>query len=378
MTFFNEQKEQSEIKSQIVAKYFWAWAMVILGAQKRRNQKGEVAYIDLFAGPGRYEDGAASTPLKILEMAIKEPKLRDTLLTVFNDKDSKHTSKLREEIAKVPGIETLKHAPDLHTEEIGSNVVKEFEEANLIPTLMFVDPWGYKGLSLRLINSVLRHWACECIFFFNYNRINMGIGNDSVKHHIDALFGEERGQRVRQMIEGLSPDDRELMLVEQICEALEELGGKYVLPFTFKNEKGTRTKHHLIFVSKNHLGYTIMKQVMANESSSKVQGVASFEYNPADDKFPRLFDLNQPLDELGDMLMKAFAGQTIKMADVFVDHDYGYPYKYIRKNYKTVLNQLEDAGKITGDPPINRRRIQNGERTCADKTVFTFPPAKGS
>ena len=57
---------------------------------------------------------------------------------------------------------------------------------------MFVDPWGYKGLSLRLINSVLKDWACECIFFFNYNRINMGLGNDAVKEHMDALFGEER------------------------------------------------------------------------------------------------------------------------------------------------------------------------------------------
>src|SRR5574341_704918 len=29
--------------------------------------------------------------------------------------------------------------------------VKKFEEMHLVPTLFFIDPWGYKGLSLRLI-----------------------------------------------------------------------------------------------------------------------------------------------------------------------------------------------------------------------------------
>ena len=55
-----------------------------------------------------------------------------------------------------------------------------------------MDPWGYKGLSLRLINSVLRNWGSDCIIFFNYNRINMGLNNEFVREHMDALFGAER------------------------------------------------------------------------------------------------------------------------------------------------------------------------------------------
>jgi hypothetical protein len=35
-------------------------------------------------------------------------------------------------------------------------------------------------------------WGCDAIFFFNYNRINMGIANDSVREHMQALFGEEQ------------------------------------------------------------------------------------------------------------------------------------------------------------------------------------------
>ena len=37
MSFFNEQKEQSLVKSTIVAKYFSVWAKVIINTQKRHR-----------------------------------------------------------------------------------------------------------------------------------------------------------------------------------------------------------------------------------------------------------------------------------------------------------------------------------------------------
>ena len=57
--------------------------------------------------------------------------------------------------------------------------------------------------------------------------------------------------RLREKLKLLKPEQRELTIVEEICEALVEMGGKYVLPFRFKNDKGSRTSHHLIFVSKH-------------------------------------------------------------------------------------------------------------------------------
>ena len=91
------------------------------------------------------------------------------------------TSSLVEEINKLEGIDSLQFKPEIYTEEVGTEIVKMFSENTLIPTLMFVNPWGYKGLSLKLINSVLKDWACECLFFFNYNRINAGLSNPAVK-----------------------------------------------------------------------------------------------------------------------------------------------------------------------------------------------------
>ena len=91
--FFDEQFEQSKVKSAIVSKYFLAWARVISGYLKDKQDK-RLAYVDLFAGPGRYESGAKSTPVFILETAVAEPLLRDNLVTMFNDGDTKNTSSL--------------------------------------------------------------------------------------------------------------------------------------------------------------------------------------------------------------------------------------------------------------------------------------------
>ncbi len=383
-SFFDEQTEQSEIKTAIVSKYFIEWARVITGFLKKKRDR-RIAYIDLFAGPGRYrEDGVKSTPLYILEMATREPILRDNLVTIFNDKDPQNTSSLLAEIEAIPGIGSLKYKPDVRTNEVGQEIVEMFERMNLVPTLFFVDPWGYKGLSLRLINSVLKNWACECIFFFNYNRISMGLPNDAVDAHMNALFGEDRADKLRAKIKGQMSYLREMNIVEEICEALVEMGGKYVLPFRFKDKAGSRTSHHLIFVSKNPLGYKIMKHVMANESSLTEQGVASFEYNPATVQQPLLFGLLRSLDELEGLLLEEFAGRTISMVDIFNEHNllgpnsrHNYMLPYTDKNYKDVLTTMEQAGKITANPSYSQRPKRKGAITCADATMFTFPKLKG-
>jgi len=355
--FFDEQLEQSLVKSTIVSKYFDVWSKVIIQTQKnfpKYSQK--VAYIDLFAGPGRYKDGTTSTPVKILTTAINDPDLKDRLVCIFNDKDGLNSKELEKAIADIPYINTMKFAPDVWNQEVGDQIVKKFETISLIPTLFFVDPWGYKGLSLRLVNSVVKDWGCDAIFFFNYNRINMGLNNSNVEEHMNALFGEERCNKLREKLNGKKPKIRELLIIEELCLALKDYGSAYVLPFRFKNSKGEKTSHHLIFVSKNFKGYELMKDIMAKESTNHNQGVPSFAYDPAD-KLPEqtlLFKLSRPLDDLKEQLVKEFAGQKITMHRIYEKHNVDTP--YIKKNYKSVLMELYDKKEIeaiskTGKPP---------------------------
>jgi three-Cys-motif partner protein len=373
-SFFDGQKEQSLIKTRIVEKYFWSWAKVVMPTTIRISPtKPRIAYIDLFAGTGLYKDGSKSTPVKVLEAAVKDPDMRNMLVSMFNDANAENFNSLQQAITSISGIENLKYPPRVLNYEIGADVVKTFTEKKLIPTLLFIDPWGYKGLSRELIDSVIKDWGCDCIFFFNYNRINMGLNNSDVETHMNALFGKERADQVREELRKIpkknASQKRESIIVEAIYEALKDLSGEFVHSFRFKHEVDNRTSHHLIFVSKNVKGYEIMKDIMAKESSSHIQGVPSYEYNPA--SLQQLEFLERPLDKLEAILLDSFEGKTLTMKEVYDQHHVGKP--YISKNYKAALNNLEAQNKITAEPPANKRQKRNGEITFGASVKVIFP-----
>src|SRR5690606_25835908 len=160
---------------------------------------------------------------------------------------------------KLPGIEKLKFKPEVSCNEVDESAEAYFNEVRLVPSFSFIDPFGYKGLSLKIIKGVIKDWGCDCVFFFNYNRINAGISNPVVAGHMDALFGKQRADDLRARLPGLSAELREALILEETAKEIKALGGSFVLPFTFKNSNGTRTSHKLVFVSKSFKGYSIMK-----------------------------------------------------------------------------------------------------------------------
>ncbi|MCW5750709.1 MAG: three-Cys-motif partner protein TcmP [Alphaproteobacteria bacterium] len=368
--FFEERQDQSEVKARIVAKYFAAWANVILPSVIRHDSR--LAYVDLYAGPGRYKDGSASTPLMVLEKAISDSKLSKYLVALFNDVNSQNTSTLQAEIDKLPGIENLAYKPTVSCNAVNEDAEKYFSETRLVPSFTFIDPWGYKGLSLKIVNGVIKDWGCDCVFFFNYNRINAGISNDAVEEHMASLFGPDRARKLRERVAGASPTMRESMILEEMTQAIKEMGGTFVLPFRFKNPSG-RPTHHLIFVSKNFRGYSIMKEIMTKESSTEDQGVPSFTYSPADASMPLLFSLQQPLSALRTSLLDNFAGRELTTVQIYEAHSVDRP--FIMKNYKEVLRQMEEDGVI------EVRSLKTGRRpkgSFADHLIVRFPKEGGN
>lgn len=357
--FFDEQKEQSAVKSAIVAKYFDAWSRIMI----TKSRAERIAYIDLFSGPGTYDDGSPSTPILILQKAIDDPKLQKMLVTIFNDKCEAYAKNLSNQVTTTPGIENLTYKPKIFNSEVDERLAEKIGQKKLVPTLVFIDPFGYKGVSLQLIKSFLQNWGCDCILFFNYNRINPALMNPIVDKHMYSLFGETRANLLKEKLPKLSPSECEMEILEEFANALHELGCKYVLPFKFKTRTGNKTSHHIFFLSKHVLGYDIMKQIMAKESTDKDQGVSSFEYNPATKKYPRLFALSSPIDDLEEMLLKKFAGKTIKMIDIFNRHNVGTNYKI--SNYRDALKSLESKGKIITS--------KHKKGTFGDEVIVTFP-----
>lgn len=364
-TFFDKPTPQSKAKARIVSNYFKAWADVIV--PRVRGTDSRILYLDLYAGKGRYADGTPSTPLLILNHAIKTPELGGRLVSIFNDHNRRNASTMRKEISSLPDVTSLRYSPQIYEYDVGDQVVEFLRANRLGPTLFFADPFGYKGLTLDLVNSVIKDWACECIFFFNYNRVSAGLNNSVVRNHMDRMFGHDRAEYLRQQLHHSSPEEREDAILAEINRALTDIYGRHVISFCFKRNDGTRTSHYLIFVTKHFLGYHIMKEIMAAESTLEQQGVPTYTFNPANIWQMRLLQAERPLDDLIDMLPVDFAGQTLSMVQAYEAHSAGR--RYVKKNYKTAFLALEAQGRISVDSRGRRRRAN----TFADDLLVTFP-----
>ncbi|MDQ7827004.1 MAG: three-Cys-motif partner protein TcmP [Candidatus Eremiobacteraeota bacterium] len=362
--WFEKPTEESLAKREIVTKYFSAWSKIMLS-----KSKSVLSYVDLFSGPGRYEDGTPSTPLLILEKAINDAGLRSRLMIAFNDADPNLSNSLDNAINSFEGINTLAYRPKVNNIKIAGDIVKSFEKASN-PTLFFLDPWGYKGLTLKLIGSAVKQWGCDCIFFFNYNRIKMGIANKIVLEHMNELFGEEGMRQLNNRLNcKVNAQEKENIIMSEITDGLRKIGGKFIIFFCFKNIKGTKTSHYIIFVSKNKIAYKIMKEIMAQMSTLKEQGVGTFTFCALEKKQLRLFEYSKPLDDLKETLLKDLSGRSMTVEEIFYDHSIDTPYTL--KNYKDVLRTLEEEGKIKIVLPKGRFKRKKG--TLPDDLIIKFP-----
>jgi three-Cys-motif partner protein len=374
--FRNPQSAASAIKTKIVVNYFKPWARIMANVV-RSEPDPRLLYLDLFSGPGKFENGTPSTPLQILQHAIATPDLCKMLVPLFNDEDAELIGQLRRNIAALPGIEKLKHQPRLRAGEVDRALVERLRDIGKIPTFSFVDPFGYRGLSLKLVDVLVKGWGSDLILFFSFNSINRALGNPLMKKHVDALFGDSRAKELGEAVKTAHAAQREELLIEKFIEAVNDHGYGFVIPYVFEQDNKDRTSHYLIFISKNKRGFGIMKRVMYTVSEERNQGVARFGYvrSVSKKRTPLLALLNTPLDDLGEQVCEEFAGARATWRQLSDQYDDRYPRNpFVDKNWRTVMLRLEEAGRVFPDIPRDKRLKRNGESTFSDRILVRIPP----
>lgn len=359
-SFFVVQSEASKVKKKIMVKYFDAWAKIM------RSHVNKLCYIDFFSGPGYYEDGNVSTPIEILRMSIQEKYLSNQVKHIFND--NIHSEILKRNAEELDGYETLKHTPSFYSEEIGIDFSRRFRGKKYIPTLSFIDPWGYKGVTKELIDIFTKDFGCDCLLFFNYNRVNAAINNNRVENHMRALFGNEILESLRYQLTNKTPDQREKLILKILCEIFE-CDGKYAQFYRFDDTEGERTSHYLVFITKNFTAYKIMKEIMYKMSSEINDGIGNYAFAGNVDHQLSMFDLDNTatIDKLKSLLLDYFIGRTLSVENIVKEHlskDV-----YIEKNYKEALKQLEIENIIHVTPSHQHRR----HNTLGNKVTIIFP-----
>ena len=349
--FFQKKREASEIKSEILNKYFKAWCGILLYGQKYKTVK-RLLYIDLYAGRGYYDDGSPSTPIEILE-SIQTSKganidLDGAVQTFFNDSNKQEVSRLKKNIETLNFYNELTHKPIILNRQADKDLLTELLNKNKeYPSLTFLDPFGY-SYSKEMLMKAVKEWGSDLFFLFNINRVQAAVVNGAVDKIMAEIFGE-RYALIRDFYgKEDRPKEREKFIVNQI-EGLFKENNFLIFKFRIKFPDRDQTSHYLFFVTKVKVAYTKMKEIMCPYSDRQPDGVPYFGANiKKKSQQVSLFFHNQyefSLEKLkSDLLenIRVHCGNTIE--SIYKDHNVGT--NYIKENYKQALQELHTEEKI--------------------------------
>ena len=295
--FFEQQKEKSRIKTMIVTDFFKAYFQIINYA----FNPNKVYYIDLFCGPGKYEDGTPSTPIALLDVVrdFENNDIRDKLALILNDKDPVYVSKLRGCVYNHEVCNLLKYRPVIMNLEASKVDISNYVSRST-PAFSFIDPFGYIDVSARQIWTLVKNAGSDCVLFFNTDRILRDIGKPSQEEYFRQIFeGElETAKEIH-----LSRDSQKAKCEKFLMLFAKVLYKKmnqesftyslYTLPFRIEADDKNKTSHYIVFISKSHKAIEEMKKVMLNHSNNTE---VTFSFDSKDSLLVSLFSREDNLN----------------------------------------------------------------------------------
>lgn len=337
-----EYREHTRVKHILLEKYLAAW-IPILG---KYNKK--ICYFDGFAGRGEYADGTLGSPIIALKVADKLFNYFDKLICFFVEKDKDNFKNLEGILKREKSnINNWKKIDIVKENDEFANVTKEIfdylekEEAILVPSFFFVDPFGFSGIPFCAIKKVLSNPKTEVFFNFMVRDIARFIEHPRLKETFTELFGTEEWKNA------INLPDREKALMELYRKQLhDEKAVRYSWHFRICESEESRTLYYLIHATNNIKGHYIMKSIMFNQSA-----LGSFAYLGPEDiserSQMRLFDVHD-VGQLKKYLLEKFKSQNLTYNDVLekICHPWYSEPPYIDKHFRQALKELEKEGKV--------------------------------
>lgn len=347
--FFASPSLRSQIKSLVVGEYYRQWGHIIGNALGPRGDA--MGYVDLFCGPGTYDDGTESTPLVVLRETLRSAMLRSRIRLVFNDQVRTRVRRLEGAVDSVLQDDgrTLVRSPEFSSFEVGKGTLQWFTQLHLGACLFFLDPWGYRGLSMDLISGFVQGWGSDCIFLFNYAALRRHLFNEGEDELVAEFWNAEDLESLRVILSGASPDDSENRAVNFLRSCLQSRGVPYVLPMRFTVEDSDRTSYHLVLASKNFRAYELMKEVMRRVCTGRKETIVPFEFSVRHG--PRQLELLPaalPEDDLSERLFEEFVGESLKFRDLYRSFEGRHTTPFIKRDYVAALDTLRGQQLVSG------------------------------
>lgn len=354
--FFKKQTDSSRVKAAIISEYFPQYCKII----SRRHIPQKFGYFDMFAGPGIYEDESWSTPLLVAKSCYEDPFLRDRAWMVFND--MAFGDKLKENFEKFFQSGTFKYEPYFANRVFGEwskidtfltrNTMQGFY--NECPTVLFIDPWGYKHINTRVLTQFLKQWGNEVFIFINTKRLNAAFENELFQEDLKLVFPLTYSEVKEHKRELGSVEERHKYIINQLANEFRKiLGGTvYYTSFQFREENQETPSHYLLHITKGAKGFDLVKRVYSRYSNvdtvlGEMEGINTYRFDPKTVESVTMFEddfKQENIDKLKSELLHAYKGWTYVTETLFNESQKTGLHSYT--HYLVALRQLYDEGKI--------------------------------
>lgn len=347
-TFYNFQTESSRIKANIVAEYFPQYSRIIYS-----NLQKEIRYVDLFAGKGMYDDEKHSTPLLIAKACAQDPKLAAKVRLVFND--NKFCEELKcnfykhfpsNTFAKEPRFGNLTVGED---DRISNFLAQDFKGKNLKPTLLFVDPWGYKGVDTLALAKFLNGWGNELFLFVNIKRVHAAIENKKFDESMQLMFPTTINELRKDRKYKSTVYERLNLIMGNLALEFKKAVKDELFHCEFKfQEDSVATSHYIIHFTKHHKGYELIKQIYYDfdniGATLEKDGSYTFDAKTMGKSDSMLILGDTNIAALSSKLQRDFKGRTLSGKQLFEEHH--TKTKYCGSHYLQTLRDMVLKGKL--------------------------------
>ena len=226
------------------------------------NRNGRILFIDGFAGPGEYEDGAEGSPVVAMRVLAEHPaEIKAEVVFFFIESKPDRARHLEELVAqwrpRLPATVKV-HVREGTFDVSMTDVLDQLNEhgRRMAPALVMIDPFGVKGMPMAVIRRIMANPRCEVYVSFMWEAMNRFVSEKGFEASLDQLFGTNDWQRAKE----LTGDERRNFLYALYRRQLKGAGAKQVVHFHLF--AGNRRKYSIFFGTRHTKGSDRMKKAI--------------------------------------------------------------------------------------------------------------------
>lgn len=373
---YAQPSNAAQVRLNLVGRYFAQWASMTLQRIFREQLEEKLAYLDLSACQ-EGEVPADWLSAALLPWANRHRILRQQLFSLLHDANEARLEQLKQCLSAPETIDRLSFTPQWSHGSLDASLKKVAAKVRSLPTLAVVDFCAYEGVTWEWLYELVQRHGADVVLTIDVAWVLQHLNRKKQRPTLVRLLGEmgltqlQAAFKTQRYSYAQKVQQCWTILHQQVQDTLHEVPEGGHLRFTFCDVR-ERPSQWLLFLTTQDAPYSLMRQLMTEESQLLVDGIGNLQYIPNQPtqqilQSPTLFG---PLFELEQELLEAYKNQTIQLIDLYQAHHRGR--SLIRQNYHDALLRLEKQGaiKITRERPGRGRRFPKSHLT--DKAFISF------